>query len=722
MAKNKNPLEKVDRITKRLPPDITTNKFNDTEQEKIVEMVVDDARVDKVSAADWLIRKVLDVQHYNAEKPSIIEGLTKKEWQSDRNMGLCPAVVDTYQATLKATCWNPDTIYFKATEKNDIDNREKLSNFTKVIISKNHCDLAPEVDEHIHNRLVMGVSYFDVYWKIWYEWVDKKIPKKTKNEKGVEKFTGHRIETEYKRFEQGVMENISNVDDVLLPAYGKRIQDLPHVIRVLHKYAYEILDEGKRNIYTNVDEKFIEKLKAVALGKKREGLGEEEANQLGIEDVTDADLRAMPLDLYKWQGVYKKGKKVEKYQFIIDPATETFLAGKPLRKVTRTGKYSIKGGSFIRVPGHIRGKSLPHLIENPINAFNTIWDQMRDFQYIQNCPFGFFKPDENYTKQKYDIMPGVLYPTDDPQNVVFPNLQRSSAWAHENIRLIFEIIEKLTGAASFFLTTERNTSGTATRDNIVNEKSQTRFGIWVSRLQEDICDALTSLISLYQDTIPSDLAERILGEEGEKLFPNLTVNDLRGNYDVHMSPDLTAGSRMYERQMKLWAVQTLSQTIWTNPQVNPKGNWNLFADAAKVQGIYNPERYLGPEPKENMGSAKEVEDEWGRFMQGEEVDLVPGEDPREHLAGHEKQRAEKYYKLPDEYRDNFDQHLFKTRLQFMNFMRQVQAQQMADQLAGDMIQRKEMGISNEADAMMAGGQQTPTAPPTAPGMVVTGGM
>ena len=202
----------------------------------------------------------------------------------------------------------------------------------------------------------------------------------------------------------------------------------------------------------------------------------------------------MPLDIYKWQGIYKKGDKTEKYQFYIEPLTEKFLGGKPLRKVTRTGKYSIKGGPFIRIPGHIRGKSLPHLIENPVNAFNTIWNQMIDFQFVQNMPFGWFKPDEHYKKQEYKLTPGVLFPTDDPQSVNMPNLQRSSSWAYQDMQMIFEVIEKLTGAASFFLTTERNTSGTATRDAIVNEKSQTRFGIWVSRLQEDICEALTALI------------------------------------------------------------------------------------------------------------------------------------------------------------------------------------------------------------------------------------
>lgn len=689
MAKQPNPLPKDEKIAKRLEPDITTDAYSPEEQEKIITMIEKDIEADKQVLAQWKIDRALDLKHYYGEKPSILENLDKKEWQSDRNLGLCQAICDSYQATLLATCINKDSLRAVPTSENDIDNQDNYSTFAKWTMRKDELDFLTEGDDYIHNKITQGVAYFDIYWKVWYEWVDHHIPKKD---------GGYRIETKKDRFEKGVIENISNVDDILLPKYGKKIQDLPHIIRIIHKYVHEILDNSKRKIYTNVNRETINKFKMVVLNKMKENeIDDAKKEALGLTDVTDEDVKSYPIDLYKWQGIYTKNGKTEKYQFIIEPITRTFLAGKPLRKIRRDGKYTIVGGPFSKVVGQIPGRSLPRIIMHPINAFNNTWNQKSDFQYVENCPFGFYKPDENYQEQEYNLEPGVLYPSDDPQNINIPNFSRSMAWAYNDIRLLFEVIEKITGAASYFQTSERKVSGTATRDILVAQHSQTRFGIWVTRIQSEFCEALNMVMKLYQDVAPPSLAKRVLGEDGKRIFPKLSVKDLRGNYDLVMSPDITGGSRVYDAQMKAQGLAMLQNSIWVDPRINPKGNYNLYADTMKAQGFLDVERYLGPEPKAEVGSAKEIQDEWARFMQGEEVELIPGENPMEHLAGHEKQRAEKYYELPEAYRENFDKHLFATRLQFVRFVRQMRQQEMADRLAQRMLMEKEVGISEEAE-------------------------
>jgi len=85
------------------------------------------------------------------------------------------------------------------------------------------------------------------------------------------------------------------------------------------------------------------------------------------------------------------------------------------------------------------------------------------------------------------------------------------------------MLERLTGAASYFMSNQKGVSGTATRDNIINEKSETRFGLWVNRIIEEITEAITMFINMYQDWAPPTLGERVLGEDGKKIFPNLSV-------------------------------------------------------------------------------------------------------------------------------------------------------------------------------------------------------
>ena len=708
--KNKNPVSKSDKAAKRIEPDLETDKYSPTEQDKIIRMVSEDVAADLEVQREWLEDRKLDLKHLDGAKPSELENLTKKKWHSDRNMGLCAAVSDSYHSTLKATCWTPDTIHFKATEKNDIDNKDNLERFTKVIVSKNHCDVEPEVDDYISNKISQGFAIFRLGWKVWYEWVDKRIPKKT---------GGHTIKTEKVRFEHGVMENIPNLEDILLPRYGSKLQNLPHMVHVLHKYGYEMTDLGKRNIFMNVNEKWIDIVKANCLAKKKDQTTEKEkAAQLSLADVTDDDLRSLPVDLHAWYGIYKKNGKVEKYRFIVELTTQTFLSGKPLRKVTRSGKYPFVGGAFIKKTGKIVGKSLPRLIMHIVNAFNNIWNQKSDFQYVENCPIGFFKPDENFKSQTYDMEPGILYPTDDPSAINIPNMSRSLAWAESDFKTLFELLEKITGAASYFQTTQRNVSGTATRDKLVAQSSQTRFGKWVVAIQSEVAEAITMLVGFYQDNAPPKLGKRVLGEDGKEIIRNLSIDSLRGNYDAHMSPDVTAGSKQYEKDIYMWGFEALQQSPWFDPRMNPRGSWRLTTDTMKKVGFGSPERYMPPEPKAELGTGQEVKDEWARFMQGESFDPNPTDNVQEHLQGHMIQKEQQGHELDEEYRMNFDMHLFKTQKQYSDLIRQIQKERMADKLAQDIIQRNEAGIPGAREEVEGMREGTPRPAPRAGSMDV----
>ena len=68
-------------------------------------MVCADIEADTEVQRNW-VDEVLKpaLRHKNAEKPSVIEGIKKKKWQSDRNLGVAPAIADSYHATLLATC------------------------------------------------------------------------------------------------------------------------------------------------------------------------------------------------------------------------------------------------------------------------------------------------------------------------------------------------------------------------------------------------------------------------------------------------------------------------------------------------------------------------------------------------------------------------------------------------------------------------------------------
>ncbi|MFA6067538.1 MAG: hypothetical protein WC810_03055 [Janthinobacterium sp.] len=664
--------------------DVSSDTFSDDEQNKIVKLVIQDIEADEDVARDWIEDRKKDLQMYNGEKPSIIEGLNKKAWQSDRNLDVTAAVTDSYQSTLLGTTWNPDSIHYIATQKNEVDNKDNRERFTKWAVGKNEIDFYPSAGDYIRTKSTQGISFFKVYWRVWYEWVDRRMLKKDGS---------YDIKTEKKRFEKAVIENKDNLDDILVPRYGCDIQKLPHIIDTLHLTASDLLEYGKDGTFINVDERFVNSLKSQMAIDKKTTIEKEKASQLNLNDVVDVEFRALPIDIYEWYGYYKKNGKYERYRFHIERVTGTFLSGKPLRKIRRDGKYPFVGGPFIRIPGQLKGKSLPALIKEPTNALNAVFNQKQDFQYVTNCPFGFMKMQEGYTKNKYELEPMVMYPVEgNPgENVLFPNLSRSMAWAESDIRLLFEIIEKLTGAASYFMSNDRNTSGTATRDMLVAKQSENRFGQWVNSIQQEFCEAIDMAMALYDDWAPKSLAERILGEDGKQMFRNFSPESIRYNSMAQMEPDVVAGSKSYEKQIAMWALETLTKTIWLDPRMNPKGNWLLVSDAMKRMGIASPDRYLPPEPKPEMGTGKEVDNIFARLMNGEVIEPELNWNPVEMLAGLRRLQEERYFDLDPEYRVNFDDLIFKVEIMVRETIKRLMEEQASNELANRMISGSQGG-------------------------------
>jgi len=691
-----------------------SDEFTPEQQKEICDIIRQDIEANEEAQADWIEKKKRDLQHKFGERPSVIEGLTKESWQADRNLGVAGAVADAYHSTLSATCINPDSIHYAATEENPVDNKDNLERFTKAILGKEHVNALPEMEDYIQNKVEHGFACFEVGRKIDFEWVDREIPITRMG-----KIVGYETKTEKLRVEKGFIENIANLDDLLLPRYGSYIQDLPNIIRVIHLRGDDLIKYGKTGQFMNVDSKFVMKVKGFA-GLPNETIEQLKAEELGLEDVVDAEFRNKPIDIYKWFGWYEKDGKYERYRFYYEKTTHTLLAGKPLRKITKSGKYPFVGGALDKIVGQIRGRSVFEIIQDPVNALNEVYNQKSDFQYVTNCPFGFHKASEGYTKAEYKLTPMVSFPTEGNPNeeVYFPNLQRSMAWASQDIQILFEVIEKRTGAATYFQTNERNASGTATRDMIVSKNSETRFGRHTNSTQAEFCEAINMLVGVYQEHMPSNLGRRILGEDGKALFRNLSVETIRYSGSVKMAPDVIAGSKAYERQVMLWAFGALQQSVWFDPRINPKGNWLLTSRVMKSQGMPSPEAYLPPEPKAEIGTGKDIDNIWTRLMQGEVVELEDTWNIPNILTGLYKKKESDYFSLDPEYRPNLDNLIFNLEIGYQELIKKV----MEDQLANAIAQR---AIAMGQGSLPQSGQtQPPFSPAPSASMPgpVSGGM
>lgn len=675
----------------RIEPEMQSDTdFSDTEQKKIAQMICSQVEADINNMIDWVDSRKKCFEHYDAQKPSVIENLDKDDWMSDRNMGLCPAVCDTYHSTLLATSYNVDMIHFKWHEE-AIDLKTKnLEKFTKWGLGPAESSCFQDISAFIKNKIVYGVSYLKVRWEVKHKYVDRRIPVYAQEGQ----FIKYDIKTEQVAVERGLIENIDDVADLIYPVEGKTLQDKDHITQRIHKTAAQFLREAKKKEHLNVDDNFIKGMKKTLFDRRTSLVTEANRDIMGLkssDEVTDDHLNYFNICYYEWYGLIdKEGGNEEEYRITVEPITKTFLSGKPLRKITRTGKRPFVGGGFIQNPGMVQGKALTELIGDLCSFFNAQMNQKVDYQTIINCPIFFYQPSEAFKKQEYEFTPGKGYPTSDANSIVFPKWGGSVGWANEDMHMILEMVERMTGAASYFLT-QQSKQSTATRDAIVNEKSETRFGLWVKSLTEEIGEAITMWLGMYQSWAPSDIAERAIGKDGKKLFDNLSAETLMGSYSAYISPDIIAGSKTLEKQIALWAFENLSQSFWFNPQINPRGSYDLTVEAARKVGFDSIQDYMPKRPEIDPALNEDAEDIFIRIKSGEKVELSPTINPAMMMESLNLIYQEKGDEIDPEYRPNFSMYMTKLMQAMMQQQREAQIEQMSNQIAAQTIDLQNRG-------------------------------
>jgi hypothetical protein len=217
---------------------------------------------------------------------------------------------------------------------------------------------------------------------------------------------------------------------------------------------------------------------------------------------------------------------------------------------------------------------------------------------------------------------------------------------------------------------------------------------------------------MYQDCCPPGLAERVIGDDGKKLFPNLSINDLQGYYTAYMAPDILSGSKTMKKQIYGIVYQMASANPWFNPQINPRGHWQFTVDTFKSFGMMNVEEYMPAKPPVPYGDISLVEKLWSEFSHGETPEIDPQQNHMQILAALAKKIESDLMKLDEEYRPNVQSYMIKLQVSAMEQMKKAQEQQIVNAMAAQTIQRINNGQAPGQDGGQ-GGSPVFQAPPGA---------
>lgn len=621
--------------------------------------------------------------------------------------------VELLHSRLFPAAWNQDLIYWKPMEKNDVENIENVNKFMSWVIRD--MNFSNTVDDSTHNTILDGTVVYKIRWVADWKWIQRKIvieenPIK-KMKRIVMRFLGgkkefevpqrkYKIIYEYKKFERCKVE-ILDLEDVGFPTNSvpsSLEEDLEYIWHRTYPSYLELKEMETMGYYENVDN----------VGTKIESVLKEGTKKSSVDaegtKITQNKLNynCEVIEFYDKYDYNNDGIR-EDIIITIEKKSKTFLEARSLLAVSRINERPFVIGQFIRRSNRMYGKGAGEIALPFEEEANAIHNQRLDAGTMSITPFGVYRAGSGFKPEDIVMQPNLWVPVDDVNDAKWINVQNNVMVSFQEERMLMELLEKILSVGSYQSGQESdiNRSRSTARGTLaIIQQGEVRFAILGKRIQVPISRVLNKVLRQYQDKIPPGLAGRVLGEDGESLFPDgIAPEDLAGAFDCYLVLDSTGGSKQADRQVR----EAIYQNFAQNPFLmnNPAGFWQLSADTLKATGLYDDvEQLIGPKPQQNPLN-KSVADENYLMMQGTPVEVSPTDNVIEHLIGHSSFRdSAEFAMMPPEYRELFDQHMEATKMQIKEQimkMGQGGQQQQQQQQPPQMQPPPQMGAMNNAN-------------------------
>ncbi len=657
-------------------------QFNDEEQNKIIQMIIDDYNTDKSARTE-----------FNARLEEILflfEG--KRESKSDPwpncsnvNTMLTAVACEIVHSKLLPTIWNEDNMDWRCEDVAFGDNAHNIRKFMKW--ATREVEMGKIVDDLTYDSVLLGTTVHKIRKTISYKWVQRKVPDKETIVEKAAKAMGIPVEKKYKvkyEYIQDIRREIDsiNLEDFYFPYYAKDEQECDHLIHRFFKTYPEALDLETRNYWKNVKAKLKDRVDEIVLeGKTKEDMDSE--GMAKVESLRDNK----PLMFIEWYGDYDWNKDgiLEKCVFVIQHSDSQFggkgvyISGKPLTTVSRIEKRPFVVGQYIRRSNRLLGKGVAHLVANLQKHIDSFYNQKNDAGTLSLIPFGVYTPASGFDPDEVTMSPGSWYPVDDVSGIQFVTIPNNTGATWEDIRFLISIIERLTSATPYQQGRESDvvkSGATATATIALIQEGQSMFVKTANRLARTVAKISEALLQSYQEDMPPGLAERVTGEHGENLFPEgISPEDIAGRYHCYLNIDTLSFNKSVRRSVDL----QLYQFFMANPIVmsNPGYVWELSAMVLKAleKKDNDIEKIIGPRPNLTYAELNDAKEENIQMLAGRKVDIDMNEPLFEHLITHLAFRSTQVYKeMEPEKQALVEEHIEDTKLALTMQMRTMQAQ------------------------------------------------
>lgn len=339
-------------------------------------------------------------------------------------------------------------------------------------------------------------------------------------------------------------------------------------------------------------------------------------------------------------------------------------------------------------------------------------------------PVIFYKPSAgSFDPDTFVYKPMTSIPTEDPSTVQVVRFDSNFEFTEKNQQQLQSFVEKVTGDtdSSQGVSTDRpNAPRTASGQMLLAQGANTRIGLDMTFLREDLSQFLEYVWSLDREYASPQVFFRVTEEDAEGLydvnngFGTMTAEEREHSFDFQLkfANNIYSKEANKERAVQLYGLAVANPIV----QQNPRALWSLLDRVWKAvsPGGASFSDIMPAPPK--LDEPLDPKTEWAMALKGEDIVVNPMDDDKAHLIDHRKRLEQEMLEDDPQRRDPqaeamMAQHIHEHEGQLRAKMVVQQLMQSVDAMAGQ--QPGQPGGQSPGPA-------APQGPPQAPAPAVNG--
>ena len=254
--------------------------------------------------------------------------------------------------------------------------------------------------------------------------------------------------------------------------------------------------------------------------------------------------------------------------------------------------------AYLKIPGEFEGYGVPLILENPQVMLNLIKNQRLDATTLSIHKMWVVNPLANINKDELVTRPfGIIYSIDPNgvREIQFSDIKTSAYKEEDTLK---SDMRYASGVDDFSMGAGQD-AGSATEIRHLRESTLERVRLFVNHLGESYSDVARYWMDMQRQLFTKTMTIRIIGDDGEEMFPLIEKDDLQGKFDYKATviPSI-AGQQDVKKKQDMDLFQLLIQLPFIDPRkltsklVGDFG-WSMDSIASADGGQGQPQ--IGPD-------------------------------------------------------------------------------------------------------------------------------